>query len=158
MPHFPRPAPPHLESPPLSSTLSRSPSPHSPIGANSRISLSRPLPICSYWDISRFTPYEWVSPEFYLLAARATLTRPSVGFVWVQSPNMIVKGPFQAGMVMGVGSNVGGSVRGNVAGVGRDRGPRDGDGGGGKRRGRGERSRGGAGQGSDGATAGACTH
>ncbi|CAI5511095.1 unnamed protein product, partial [Closterium sp. Naga37s-1] len=96
-----------------------------PKGANSRISLGRPLPICSYWDISRFTPYEWVSPEFYLLAARATLTRPSVGFVWVQSPNMIVKGPFQAGMVVGVGRNAGlggNAGMGGKEGVGGDRG------------------------------------
>ncbi|CAI5461732.1 unnamed protein product [Closterium sp. Yama58-4] len=95
-----------------------------PKGANSRISLGRPLPICSYWDISRFTPYEWVSPEFYLLAAQATLTRPSVGFVWVQSPNMIVKGPFQAGMVVGAGGHAGGHAAGvgGDGGVGRDRG------------------------------------
>ncbi|GJP45581.1 hypothetical protein CLOM_g4957 [Closterium sp. NIES-68] len=72
-----------------------------PKGANSRISLDLHLPICSYWDISRFTPYEWVSPEFYLLTARAALTRPSVGFVWVQSPNMLVRGAFQSGMVGG---------------------------------------------------------
>ncbi|GJP63934.1 hypothetical protein CLOP_g10750 [Closterium sp. NIES-67] len=58
-----------------------------PNASRSHLSLGRALPLCTYWDFSQLSAeYEWVSPHFFLLLARATLANPSVGFVWVESP------------------------------------------------------------------------
>ncbi|GJP45549.1 hypothetical protein CLOM_g4930 [Closterium sp. NIES-68] len=58
-----------------------------PKASRSHLSLGRSLPLCAYWDLSKLSATsEWVSPQFFLLLARAALPNPSVGFVWVQSP------------------------------------------------------------------------
>ncbi|CAI5489860.1 unnamed protein product, partial [Closterium sp. Naga37s-1] len=58
-----------------------------PKASRSHVSLGRELPVCEYWDLSRLAAAsEWVSPQFFLLLARATLANPSVGFMWVESP------------------------------------------------------------------------
>ncbi|CAI6004966.1 unnamed protein product [Closterium sp. NIES-64] len=49
----------------------------------SRLSVARQHPLCSYWDLSRFSRVEWVSSDFFLLTARAAFLNPSVGFVCV---------------------------------------------------------------------------
>ncbi|CAI5501278.1 unnamed protein product [Closterium sp. Naga37s-1] len=51
----------------------------------SRLSVARQHPLCSYWDLSRFSRVEWVSSEFFLLTARAAFLNPSVGFVCVKT-------------------------------------------------------------------------
>ncbi|CAI5949935.1 unnamed protein product [Closterium sp. NIES-65] len=56
-------------------------------GSNSRIDLSQPLPLCAYWDLAPLDAAPWISPELFLLLARAALKEPSVGFTWVMSPN-----------------------------------------------------------------------
>ncbi|CAI5949946.1 unnamed protein product [Closterium sp. NIES-65] len=53
-----------------------------PLGSNSRIDLSQPLPLCAYWDLAPLDAAPWISPELFLLLARAALKEPSVGFTW----------------------------------------------------------------------------
>ncbi|CAI5967701.1 unnamed protein product [Closterium sp. NIES-64] len=54
------------------------------VGATCRWAL---LPLCAYWDLTKLAATsEWVSPQLFLLLARAALPNPSVGFMWVQSP------------------------------------------------------------------------
>ncbi|CAI5500671.1 unnamed protein product [Closterium sp. Naga37s-1] len=61
-------------------------SPFPPFQADcSRLSVARQHAVCSYWDLSRFSRVEWVSPEFFLLTARAAFLNPSVGFVCVKT-------------------------------------------------------------------------
>ncbi|CAI5476205.1 unnamed protein product [Closterium sp. Yama58-4] len=58
-----------------------------PKASRSHLSLGRSLPLCAYWDLTKLAATaEWVSPQLFLLLARATLPTPSVGFMWVQSP------------------------------------------------------------------------
>ncbi|CAI7761371.1 unnamed protein product, partial [Closterium sp. NIES-53] len=58
-----------------------------PKASRSHVSLGRDLPVCEYWDLSHLAAAsEWVSPQFFLLLARATLANPSVAFMWVESP------------------------------------------------------------------------
>ncbi|GJP48373.1 hypothetical protein CLOM_g7668 [Closterium sp. NIES-68] len=54
----------------------------------SRLSVARQHAICTYWDLSRFSRVEWVSPEFFLLTARAALVNPTVGFICVQTESL----------------------------------------------------------------------
>ncbi|CAI5479841.1 unnamed protein product, partial [Closterium sp. Yama58-4] len=55
--------------------------------SRSHLSLGRSLPLCAYWDLTKLAATaEWVSPQLFLLLARAALPNPSVGFMWVQSP------------------------------------------------------------------------
>ncbi|CAI5514014.1 unnamed protein product, partial [Closterium sp. Naga37s-1] len=58
-----------------------------PKASRSHLSLGRSLPLCAYWDLTKLAATaEWVSPQLFLLLARAALPTPSVGFMWVQSP------------------------------------------------------------------------
>ncbi|CAI5489864.1 unnamed protein product, partial [Closterium sp. Naga37s-1] len=67
-----------------------------PLGSNSRIDLSHPLPLCAYWDLTPLDAAPWISPELFLLLARAALKDPSVGFTWVTSP-YLNRNPFDWG-------------------------------------------------------------
>ncbi|CAI5532869.1 unnamed protein product [Closterium sp. Naga37s-1] len=61
--------------------------------SRSRLSLARDLPLCAYFDLSRLDAH-WISPDLFLLLARAALnppfaaaapgTSPSVAFVHLQ--------------------------------------------------------------------------
>ncbi|CAI7792517.1 unnamed protein product, partial [Closterium sp. NIES-54] len=58
-----------------------------PKASRSHLSLGRSLPLCAYWDLTKLAATaEWVSPQLFLLLARAALPKASVGFMWVQSP------------------------------------------------------------------------
>ncbi|CAI5949973.1 unnamed protein product [Closterium sp. NIES-65] len=85
-PHFVSPISPLFSLPPLPPPF-RPPLPRRACmgasqGSNSRIDLSHPLPLCSYWDLTPFDAAPWISPELFLLLARAALKEPSVGFTW----------------------------------------------------------------------------
>ncbi|CAI5480304.1 unnamed protein product [Closterium sp. Yama58-4] len=64
-----------------------------PKASRSRLSLARALPLCAYFDLSRLDAH-WISPDLFLLLARAALTPPfaasaakagpSVAFVHLQ--------------------------------------------------------------------------
>ncbi|CAI5477501.1 unnamed protein product, partial [Closterium sp. Yama58-4] len=69
-----------------------------PKGSRSRLSVGGALPLCDYFDLARIATH-WISPELFLLLARAALTAPfaaaaargaspSVAFVHVQTHRM----------------------------------------------------------------------
>ncbi|CAI5477502.1 unnamed protein product [Closterium sp. Yama58-4] len=71
------------------------PTPQPRQGSRSRLSVGGALPLCDYFDLARIATH-WISPELFLLLARAALTAPfaaaaargaspSVAFVHVQT-------------------------------------------------------------------------
>ncbi|CAI5514016.1 unnamed protein product [Closterium sp. Naga37s-1] len=59
-----------------------------PKGSRSHLSVALSLPFCAYFDLSHFDSASWVSPDLFLLMARAALSAPSVGFMLLQSAYM----------------------------------------------------------------------
>ncbi|CAI5990734.1 unnamed protein product [Closterium sp. NIES-65] len=59
-----------------------------PKGGHSHLSVGRSMPMCAYCDLAHLNDTEWVSPEFFLLLARAAFIHPSVGYLCVDTPEL----------------------------------------------------------------------
>ncbi|GJP38745.1 hypothetical protein CLOM_g23160 [Closterium sp. NIES-68] len=59
-----------------------------PKGGHSHLAVGRPMPMCAYCDLAHLNSTEWVSPEFFLLVARAAFANPSVGYLCVDTPEL----------------------------------------------------------------------
>ncbi|CAI5529917.1 unnamed protein product, partial [Closterium sp. Naga37s-1] len=59
-----------------------------PKGSRSHLSLGRSMPMCAYCDLAHLNATEWVSPEFFLLLARAAFVKPTVSYLCVDTPEL----------------------------------------------------------------------
>ncbi|CAI5487238.1 unnamed protein product [Closterium sp. Naga37s-1] len=59
-----------------------------PKGSHSHLSLGRSMPMCAYCDLAYLNATEWVSPEFFLLLARAAFVKPTVSYLCVDTPEL----------------------------------------------------------------------
>ncbi|CAI5487106.1 unnamed protein product, partial [Closterium sp. Naga37s-1] len=59
-----------------------------PKGSRSRLSLARALPLCDYFDLSRLDAH-WISPDLFLLLARAALTPPFAAAAAVKASPLV---------------------------------------------------------------------
>ncbi|CAI5476206.1 unnamed protein product [Closterium sp. Yama58-4] len=59
-----------------------------PKGSRSHLSVALGLPFCTYFHLAHFDSAAWVSPDLFLLMARAALSAPSVAFMLLQSSYM----------------------------------------------------------------------
>ncbi|GJP54038.1 hypothetical protein CLOM_g13145 [Closterium sp. NIES-68] len=59
-----------------------------PKGGHSHLAVGRPMPMCAYCDLAHLNSTEWVSPEFFLLVARAAFSTLSLGFLCVDTPDL----------------------------------------------------------------------